>query len=198
MAFCLLFLFTGIIAVIRVQPFDDHTIRTILLPSDCSAPCFMGIQPGVTQISEVYTLLEANPWVGKISSHIYTGCCGIALDWWWNGKQPAALENGKNTVYFVFDPATGIQKVQNVAIHTQIAAGYAILDLGAWSKDDAGALQGLDHAYVEVFYPQQSVQVSTLVPCPLSRWRLWDAPMTMAFNRDSWNMSGMKQISEMC
>jgi hypothetical protein len=118
------------------------------------------------------------------------------VNWKWNGRQPDHLDNGDNSVYFTYDGNTGIQTVQNIALHTQIATGYAILVLGAWP--DEGALQGKDHAYVEVFYPRQFIHVTTTVPCPLSRWALWQAPMTLAINSDSWNMSGMKQMSEVC
>ena len=83
-------------------------------------------------------------------------------------------------------------------VHTRIAAGYAILVLGAWSVDDSGALQGLNNAYVEAFYPQHSVHLTTTVSCPLTRWRLWQAPMTLAFNTDTWSAVGMKYINEVC
>ncbi len=194
----LVLLFAGAIAVIRAQPYDDQTLRTILLPSDCSTPCFMGIQPGTTRMREAYHLLENNPWVGQISSHIDSGCCTIAMDWQWNGKQPASLENGDNTIYFTFDPNTGIQTVQNIALHTRIAAGYAILVLGSWPLADSGALQGLDNAFVEVFYRSHAVHMTTTLPCPLTRWSLWEAPMTLALNTSSWGLVGMKHIGEVC
>ena len=194
----LMLLFVGTIAIIRTQPYDDQMIRAILLPSDCNEPCFMGIHPGLTQSREAYDLLENNPWVGEYSSHIASGCCSIALQWQWNGKQPTNLDNGNNTVYFRFDPHTGSQTVQNIAIHTRISIGYAILILGAWAKGNSGALQGLDKVYVEMLYPQHSLHVSTTMPCPLTRWQLWEAPMTLQFSRESWGLSGMKGMSEVC
>jgi len=194
----LVLLFAGVIGIIRAQPYDDQTIRAILLPSDCKEPCFMGIHTGLTQSREAYNLLENNPWVGKFSSYIASGCCSIALTWQWNGKQPTNLDNGDNTVYFRFDPNTGSQTVQNIAIHTRISTGYAVLILGAWAKGNSGALQGLDKAFVEMVYPQHSLHVSTTMPCPLTRWQLWEAPMTLQFSSESWGLSGMKDMSEVC
>jgi len=196
--FCLSLLFVAAIVVIRAQPYDDHTIRSILLPSDCSAPCFMDIRPGTTQMREAQMLLEKNPWVGEMSSHIASGCCTIALNWQWNGKQPAPLENGNNTIYFNYDSNTGTQTVENIAIHTRIAAGYAVLVLGAWSPADSGALRGLNYAYVEAFYRQHAVYLSTTLPCPLTRWRLWEAPMTLAFNTNHWGVVGTKRMGDVC
>ena len=195
---CLILLLASAMSLIRAQPYDDHTIRAILLPSDCSAPCFMGIRPGVTQMREASALLEANPWVGSMNAYIDSGCCTIAINWQWNGKQPAVLENGTNTIYFTYDPNTGIQTVQNIALHTRIPVGYAILVLGAWPSLDSGALQGLDSAYVEVFYRNQFVHMTTTASCPLTRWELWQEPMTLALNISSQNISGMKKMGQVC
>ncbi len=192
----LILLFVTVIALIHIQTYDDYTIRTILLPADCDAPCFMGIRPGVTHLSDAYALLEANPWVGEITSHIDSGCCTIALNWKWNGKQPTNLGSTDNTVYMSYDPATGTQTVQNIALHTEIATGYAILLLGAWG--DSGALQGVNSIYVELFYRQHLVHVTMNVSCPLTRWRLWQAPMTLALSTNSRGVSGMQHINEVC
>lgn len=192
----LLFLFVIVIALIHTQTYDDHTIRTILLPTDCSAPCFMGIRPGVTRLSEAYGLLEANPWVGDITSHIDSGCCTIALNWKWNGKQPANLGSTDNIVYMSYNPVTGTQVVQNIALHTEMATGYAILVLGAWG--DSGALRGTNGAYVDLFYRQYRVHATMNVSCPLTRWRLWQAPMTLALSLNSRGVSGMKHMNEIC
>ena len=194
----LMLLFSGVIGIIRAQPYDDQTIRAVLLPSDCKVPCFMGIHPGETQSREAYNILENNPWVGELSSHIDSGCCSVALNWQWNGKQPASLNGSDTTLYFRFNPNTGIQTVQDISIHTQIATGYAILILGTWDKDNSGALHGLDKAYVEIIYPQQNLYVSTTIPCPLTRWQLWQAPMTLEFSAESSGLTGMKGIGEVC
>lgn len=158
----------------------------------------MGIRPGVTRMREASTLLENNPWVGEISSYIASGCCSIATNWEWNGKQPADLESGTNTIYFAYDASIGAQTVQNIAIHTRIATGYAVLLLGTWPPADSGALQALNQVYVEVFYRQHAVYMSTTLTCPLTRWRLWQSPMTLALNTDSWGIMGMKRISDVC
>jgi hypothetical protein len=194
----LMLVFSGVMGIIRAQPYDDQTIRAILLPTDCQTPCFMRIHPGETQSREAYHLLESNPWVGELSSHIDSGCCNVALKWQWNGKQPTSLDGSTSTLYFRFNPNTGIQTVQDIAIHTQINIGYVILILGTSGKDNTGALQGLHKAYVELAYPQHNLHVSTTLPCPLTRWQLWQAPMNLEFSSDSWGLTGMKSIGDVC
>ena len=197
-ALCLALLFSATIAVIRAQPYSDQTIRDILQPEGCHMPCFMGIRPGITQMREATAILGLNPWIDSISSHIDSGCCSIATTWRWNGKQPPILDNGDNAVYFNYDPNKGTQTVQNIALHTRMETGYVILLLGAWPKDNSGALRGLGYAYVEMYYPQNFAHVTTTVTCPLTRWRLWKAPMTLTLNTDSWSPTGMKRINEVC
>lgn len=194
----LLPLITIIMVAIHTRPFDDNTIRTILRPSDCNAPCFIGIRPGITRMPEAQKLLESHPWVGQIHSRLDSGCCTIALSWRWNGQQPDMFGNNENTVYFSYDPHTGEQIVQNIAIHTRIPAGDAILTLGKWPLADSGALQGLNTAYVEVFYREQAVHLSMDVGCPLNRWQLWQAPVTLALNHSADDLTGMQPINRVC
>src|SRR5262245_5414800 len=46
-------LFTAALLVIRVQPYDDHDLRAFLTPPyGCPTPCWMGIRPGTTPVSD--------------------------------------------------------------------------------------------------------------------------------------------------
>lgn len=46
-------LVTAVLLLILVYPYDDHGLRELLLPEGCPPPCFMGIQPGITRMSEI-------------------------------------------------------------------------------------------------------------------------------------------------
>lgn len=48
--------------LIRTQPFDDRSV-TELLPENCEAACFIGIQLGTTTDEEALKLLKASSWV---------------------------------------------------------------------------------------------------------------------------------------
>ncbi len=55
------------ILLIRAQPFDDsHLYRLFESPPDCAQPCLLGIQPGVTSITEAQTILEAQAHVAQV------------------------------------------------------------------------------------------------------------------------------------
>lgn len=54
-------------------------------PSGCAAPCFLGIQPGITPFDDARALLVAHPWIGDVRANPNND----VLTWRWNGSQPA-------------------------------------------------------------------------------------------------------------
>lgn len=87
----LIILFAAALTIIRAQPYDDHQLRELLLPAGCPAPCFMGIQPGVTTVEEAVKILEASEWVEdyQLDGQIFTVR--------WNNNSPSWLAN--NSLY---------------------------------------------------------------------------------------------------
>jgi hypothetical protein len=58
-------IFMAVILLIHAQPYQDGGLRAFLVPpSDCSAPCWLGIRPGVTTISGSSGILEGSSWIG--------------------------------------------------------------------------------------------------------------------------------------
>lgn len=57
--------------MIHAQPHTgvEAPLEMLLIPGDCTSPCFLGIQPGVTRVNEAMNILEASPWVEKIEPH---------------------------------------------------------------------------------------------------------------------------------
>src|SRR4051794_7992294 len=71
-------LFSVALLLIRTQPYDDHELRNLLLPTDCVAPCLIGIKPGVTTVDAAMDILETNPWIGDIRTRAGT------IEWTWS------------------------------------------------------------------------------------------------------------------
>lgn len=55
------------IAFIRAHPLDGSALQAFFTQSaGCLAPCFLGVHPGQTTVSDAITLLQAHPWVEDI------------------------------------------------------------------------------------------------------------------------------------
>ncbi|MBZ0287899.1 MAG: hypothetical protein K8I30_09820 [Anaerolineae bacterium] len=73
-------LLSAAVFLIRAQPQDVSALRTLLTPPPgCASPCFMGIRPGVTSLTEARIILHergwvyyphANQWRGVFDTHI--------------------------------------------------------------------------------------------------------------------------------
>ncbi|HLV35133.1 MAG TPA: hypothetical protein VKY59_08480 [Spirillospora sp.] len=53
--------FTVLILLIRAQPYNGSTVQALLLPQDCRAPCFQGLQPGQTGLNEALQYFSEQP-----------------------------------------------------------------------------------------------------------------------------------------
>ncbi len=75
---------------IRAIPYDNSELREFLTPPEgCAAPCFMGIQPGVTTVNEAVAILKSHEWVGKVDDLIVE--TERQVEWSWNGSQPPLM-----------------------------------------------------------------------------------------------------------
>ncbi len=61
------------IGLIRAQPYDDGGLSALLLPtSDCTQPCWQGIQPNITTGTEAYARLQQLEPVSELNQNIDT------------------------------------------------------------------------------------------------------------------------------
>ena len=79
---------SGVLMTICAQPLDNHVLRGLLMPENCTMPCFMGIRPGVTTVADAVTLLAGSGWVNQADIRVSTRFNVVRLEWYWNGLQP--------------------------------------------------------------------------------------------------------------
>ena len=80
-----------IIILARAQPYDDRSLRQILLPDDCAAPCFMGIRPGITTVNEALEILRSSGWVSAVQKQPNSNWIIVR----WNQFAPSWLSNNE-------------------------------------------------------------------------------------------------------
>jgi hypothetical protein len=171
----ILALITSILAVVRVQPYDDQPLREALFSADCAPPCFIGIRPGVTTRDEALAILRGHPWIATVDTLL--GERG--LTWTWSGQQPAALRGGytENSILL----GEGI--VRRIDLRTgETLAAYLIVigkpdqwEVSSWSTGSPATNIFRDYLLQSVTYDAYQMEVSALGMCPLGlrdRWAL--------------------------
>ena len=89
----LTFIFIVPLLLIHAQPYDDSELRAFLMPPDgCPAPCFMGIQPGVTTVDEAIAILESHEWVERVFITSYNKVGIYRVEWRWSSSASPLLE----------------------------------------------------------------------------------------------------------
>lgn len=82
------------VGAIAGQPRDNADIRAFFsAPDGCTAPCFLGIHPGVTRRDEALAVLQAQPWITGLQDD------GDSIKWMWNGRQPAFISQLDSRFY---------------------------------------------------------------------------------------------------
>lgn len=155
--------------VIHAQPYNDESLRALLIAPDCENPCFMGIRPGVTNSDEGVALLRANAWVGTVS--VYPTKLPAAYGsnrgalWTWSGKQPAWIDSSQPGI-LTFDGSS----ISNIRVQSTIRLGEIRLALGEPGSQRTSNTQspaGLRFLSYAAIYPEKRLWISIGAPCPV-------------------------------
>lgn len=66
---CLVLIFASVMLLIRTQPYQDGGLSAFLLPpDDCPAPCWSGIRPGETTLTDSSALLQNNLQIKSVEA----------------------------------------------------------------------------------------------------------------------------------
>lgn len=200
----LVLVFAGALTLVRAREYDDSDLRAIFSPTDCTAPCFLGIRPNVTRADDALTLLESHPWVESVN--VIRSSVIQRLTWRWNGSQPAFLSSADPIADAgSLDVERGV--VTAITVASQIRMGDVWLVYG---KPDTGMSnlryqlrlvaggRSTDVALISqiVAYADAHFEVTTLSRCPLSGVYYWSTPVEIfwrmptgvhhEYNLDSW------------
>jgi hypothetical protein len=167
LAALLTLLFGAVIGLVRAQPYDDPVIRAFLTPPQgCDAPCFIGVQPGITPLNEAIAILESSGWIAEVEDS------GRFHDLLWNGQQPEFIDDDALNYLMI---RAGV--VDSIRLRTRLRLGDVVALLGR--PDDSfswltGSGSGVFYAMI---YTQLGVEVSGFAPCPALRRQMWQMPV---------------------
>lgn len=174
----LLFIMAVMLAV-RAQPYDDHNLRPLLTPDGCPAPCFMGIRPGVTTVSEMQRILRASGWMSEIRMAPYARWIGVI----WNERAPAWFSNDNGGVGLLV--AVSRRTVEEVHITTNLPLAQVQLLLGKPSLRYVNVFRGMGGSrYTPVLnyaaaYPARAMLVAVSQLCDRSNRLTLNTPATV-------------------
>jgi hypothetical protein len=163
------------IGLVRARPYDDPALYTFLTPPhDCAAPCFLGVQPGITPLEEAVTILEANDWIAEVEAG------GRFHDLLWSGTQPDFIDDDALNYFMI---RAGV--VDSIRLRTRLRLGDVVGLLGR--PDDSfswltGSGSGVFYAMI---YTQLGVEVSGFAPCPALRRDMWQMPVEIRLQRQN-------------
>lgn len=173
----LLFSLTSVgVLVTQAQPQDERTVLPLLANETCSAPCFIGIRPGITLADEAVALLEAHAWVQNIEIR-YSDFRQHANTFWgyiyWEWKPDTPLwvstpdyQLARHTAYLRVRDGL----VSEIAFSTSLPLGDVVLGLGETGQYILGAPNrygeppnSITHNF---YFPNAGLVTSSVSQCP--------------------------------
>ncbi len=179
-------LFTLILLIIRSQPYDDHKLRQLLLPEGCPAPCFMGIQPGITSVEQALALLQQNDGVQiiKVDPTEVNGSASQIqrISWSWNttsSQLSPFIDTQKSGVINVSDG-----KVYGIDVETSVKLGdYWLVENAPkeYNLRSIGTSTSGNLLMVLFVDGPSGVILKGTKRCPYFSSRLWQLKMSLSF-----------------
>lgn len=139
----------AVIGLIRTRPVDDSALRAVFAPDGCAQPCFMGIQPGVTDRAALLRLLKDHAWVADVSHQ--ADDTRERVSWRWGTRSPAFLHaNFQPYILLAAD------RVEFVRVYTHVPAYQMHVLFGRPGYCQAGWV--MSNAWsLRQFYPRENV-----------------------------------------
>jgi len=162
---------TTLLQLIHVQPYDDHELRQVLLPDGCSAPCFMGIRPGVTTMDETLAILKANKWIDNIRTHAGT------IEWTWSDLSPDIVDRRYPGYVQLSNVPSELCCVGSLKFNSRFTLGDLYLLLGRPPRTNLVRGTTSTYALVSISYSEQRIRLFTSIDCPSNRQKVWQAQL---------------------
>ncbi len=169
---------------VRAWPADDSALRELLsAPEDCAMPCFLGIRPGITTVTEATALLNAHPWIDQVQVDGYQvdgrGLRAMGwLTWTWSAAHPDMIDGSEpGRMYFAQEDNPSVLRVQSVQFRTRLRA-YQVQQ---WYGQPIGSFVTLHERQLNyvLSYPADGqrgmIDVAARMNCPVDLLDYWNS-----------------------
>lgn len=203
-----------VLGVMHALPYDDGGMSAAFNDPGCDAPCFMGIQPGMTTFADALALLEAHPWVGSVEVD------DNAAEWTWSGSQPDFLlippgdaaftrllsHNGTVTwIGFKTNaPTASFQMMFGTPSRSVATIWESYKPVGVHPYQSSERL--INHQQRAQF-DTEVLEIIAGVACPPTRLNMWDVPVSVSmpmqpiwssFNQETVIETGFARLPREC
>lgn len=163
-------LFTLFIGAVNARPYDNPDLRALLQAvQNCAPPCWEGIRPGVTGLSEIQIVLENHASVRELTFTPTTDPESGFITWQWRDLLTGIIDPTRQGEAGV---SSGV--VTWLQIPTAAAFGDVWLTMGPPSLGRTTAIHRptrfVSHSAA---YASLAVQVRYTIPCAWSPGDLW-------------------------
>lgn len=151
---------------------DILEIKTFFHPIGCPRPCWLGIRPGVTTLSEALQILKESPWIGRVYEAGLTDPDGPPhIVWEWSIHAP----------YFVDRHALGEAIILNdvvaqIELRPNLTFGEVQSALGLPSRTEVDDIKVSWHAIMEFNrYDHDTLTFESWYTCPVTHAKHFNA-----------------------
>ncbi|MEP6988606.1 MAG: hypothetical protein ABI970_23590, partial [Chloroflexota bacterium] len=154
-------IFSALLLLIHAQPYDLHENRQRFVRDDCSAACFVGIQPGITSVEEAVQRLEASGWTSEVDNRTINNVSGF-ISWKWSDKKPAWISGDTEGNIWASQ-----KQVVRIVIYGDLQLGDTRLTLGLPDQEEIDTNQDRKHVFslYTATYAQAGLIIQSWQPC---------------------------------
>ena len=170
----LLCLFAAGVLLVRAQPHYDNAVQGLLISDDCAAPCFIGIQPGVTTPQQALSQLRATDLISYVgvSESLET------VAWFWNKDQSVLMDDSQIPALF-YDR----NEISTITLYTRIRLGDLLLALDPAGNHRVAILRTAPFTSynIDLYYVGNGYALNAVVNCH----HFWTQPTHLILGRTS-------------
>jgi hypothetical protein len=174
-------IFTAAIMLLRLPPYQDGGLRTLLTPPDnCAAPCWLGVRPGITTLIASGQILKHSAWI-RLFQPISPAMAFLHFS-----RAVPAVERGKLNLWegsqgtvtqiILFDTGLSFSEIQLALGTPERLFLNRVVQYGIYGKNQLIAI-----------YPRDDVVVTTdFYPCGLDQVSFWNQPNKLMVTIGDW------------
>ena len=160
-------LMLGLIRI--VLPGNGSTIPrlSVIDPQKCPMPCWLGIRPGITTMTEAVRILHDSPYVDPNSIQPFgpsVNSISLQAEWHDPDQMISNVRADITKLSVIIENEPGRDLVKVILVHVNIRLGDFIMRFGSPSKSSIGRLPSGDLFYV-FEYPALGLQYDTFLSC---------------------------------